>query len=196
MTPARHPADGYYPVAPARPAQPLSRIAMRSLRHAVAWLLLVPTAACHIEDRTPTGSRRDEDAVIALISQYGRSLSEQDWSTVRGLFWRGGSYSGPLVPRSVGQAVPIDSALAQMARGVDGSGPESYDVRILRTDFRQNGDVAAAWVTTRRRTPIAGAGMPAERDWVEHLVLRRIGGNWRILTVAGATIPRGGPRER
>ena len=169
---------------------------MRSLRHAVAWLLLVPAAACHIEDRTPTGSRRDEDAVIALIAQYGRSLSEQDWGTVRGLFWRGGSYSGPLVPRSVGQAVPIDSALAQMARRVDGSGPESFDVRILRTDFRQNGDVAAAWVTTRRRTPIAGGGMPAERDWVEHLVLRRIGGNWRILTVAGATSPRGEPRER
>ena len=169
---------------------------MRSLRFLLACLLLAAATGCHIEDHTPTGSRRDEDAVIALIAQYGRGLAEQDWNAVRGLFWRGGSYSGPLVPRSVGQAVPIDSALAHMARRANGSGPESYDVRILRTDFRQDGDVAAAWVTTRRRTPIAGAGVPAERDWVEHLVLRRIGGSWRILTVAGGTAPRGGPRER
>ena len=169
---------------------------MRSLRCAVACMLLLPAAACHIEDHTPTGSRRDEDAVIALISQYARGLAEQDWSAVRGLFWRGGSYSGPLVPRSVGQAVPIDSALAQMARRMDGSGPGSHDVRILRTDFRQDGDVAAAWVTTRRRAPVAGVEVPVERDWVEHLVLRRIGGNWRILSVAGATAPRGESRER
>ena len=169
---------------------------MRSLHSAVAWLLLLPAAGCHIEDRTPTGSRRDEDAVLALIAQYARSLSDQDWNAVRGLFWRGGSYSGPMVPRSVGQAVPIDSALAHIARRVDGGGPGTYDVRLLRTDFRQDGDVAAAWVTTRRVTPLAGSDVPAERDWVEHLVLRRIGNNWRILSVAGGTTPRGGPRER
>jgi hypothetical protein len=169
---------------------------MRSLRSAVACLLLLPAAGCRIEDHTPTGTRRDEDAVIALIAQYGRGLSEQDWNAVRMLFWRGGSYSGPMVPRSVGQAVPIDSALAQIARRVDGSVAGMYDVRVLRTDFRQDGDVAAAWVTTRRRTPMAGAEVPLERDWVEHLVLRRIGGSWRILSVAGATAPRGGPRER
>ncbi|HYC31819.1 MAG TPA: hypothetical protein VEB59_05980 [Gemmatimonadales bacterium] len=168
---------------------------MRSLRLVIACLLL-PAAACHIEDRTPTGSRRDEDAVVALLSQYARSLSEQDWNSVRGLFWRGGSYSGPMVPRSVGQAVPIDSALAHIARRVDGTESGRYDVRILRTDFRQDGDVAAAWVTTRRLAPVAGTDVPVERDWVEHLVLRRIGNNWRILSVAGATTPRGGPRER
>ena len=47
-------------------------------------------------------------------------------------------------------------------------------MRALRTDLRQEGDLAAVWVTLRRRTPLAGAG-PVERDWVEHLVLRRIG---------------------
>jgi hypothetical protein len=168
---------------------------MRSHRYLLACLLLLPAAGCRIEDHTPTGSRRDEDAVLALIAEYGRTLSDQEWSAARALFWRGASYSGPLVPRSVSQAVPIDSALGHMARWADGSGPESYDVRILRTDFRQDGDVAAAWVTTRRRTPMAGTGGPLERDWVEHLVLRRIGGNWRILTIAGATTPRA-TRER
>jgi len=167
---------------------------MRSLLLA-ACFGLVPALGCRIEDRTPTGSRRDEDTVLALIAQYARSLSERDWSGVRSLFWRGGSYSGPMVPRSVGQAVPIDSALALIARSVEGASAESYDVRVLRTDFRQDGDVAAAWVTTRRRTPLAGAAGSVERDWVEHLVLRRIGGNWRILSVAGASSPRGSPRE-
>jgi hypothetical protein len=167
---------------------------MRTLLFAAACVGLLPALGCRIEDRTPAGSRRDEDLVLGLIAQYARSLSERDWNGVRTLFWRGGSYSGPLVPRSVGQAVPIDSALAHMARRVDGAGAGSFDVRVLRTDFRQDGDVAAAWVATRRRTPLAGDGGSVERDWVEHLVLRRIGGNWWILTVAGATAPRGSPR--
>jgi hypothetical protein len=36
---------------------------------------------------------------------------------------------------------------------------------------------------------------PADRDYVEHLVLRRIGGEWRFLSVAGSALPRGGPRD-
>ena len=167
---------------------------MRSLLFAAACVGLVTALGCRIEDRTPTGSRRDEDLVQALIAQYARSLSERNWGGVRTLFWRGGSYSGPMVPRSVGQAVPIDSALAHMARSVDESGPGSFDVRILRTDFRQDGDIAGAWVTIRRLTPLGGAAGSVERDWIEHLVLRRLGGSWRILSVTGAGSPRGSPR--
>jgi hypothetical protein len=54
--------------------------------------------------------------------------------------------------------------------------------------------VAAAWVTLRRSTPLTGAGV-VERDWVEHIVLRRIGTGWRILSVAGSSTPRGSPRD-
>ena len=170
---------------------------MRSLLLAAACLGLVPAIGCRIEDRTPTGTRRDEDAVVELIARYARGLSGRDWGEVRALFWRGGSYSGPLMPRSVGQPVPIDSALAHLGRTLDGSGPEGFDVRILRTDFRQDGDIAAAWVTTRRRVPLGGSESGwVERDWVEHLVLRRIGGNWRIVSVAGTTAPRGSRAAR
>jgi hypothetical protein len=63
--------------------------------------------------------------------------------------------------------------------------PQNFDVRILRTDFRQQGDLAAAWVITRRRTPSGRT---------EHVVLRRIDGDWRILSVAVVSSPRGGPR--
>lgn len=157
--------------------------------------VLLAAAACRIEDRTPAGTRRDEDAVQALVAAYARTLSDRDWIGTRRLFWRDGSYSGPLIPRSVGQTLPIDSALAVIARAVDGGDPASFDVRALRTDFRQDGDLAAVWVTLRRRMTLPGGVGPSDRDYVEHLVLRRIGNQWRILSVAGSALPRGGPRD-
>ncbi|HKU61696.1 MAG TPA: nuclear transport factor 2 family protein [Gemmatimonadales bacterium] len=160
-------------------------------------LLAVVLAAsgCHIEDRTPAGTRRDEDAVQALVAAYARSLSERDWVGTRRLFWRDGSYSGPLIPRSVGQTLPIDSALAVISRRVDGGDPASFDVRVLRTDFRQDGDLAAVWVTLHRRMALPGGTVPTDRDYMEHLVLRRIGSQWRILSVAGSAQPRSGPTD-
>ena len=95
----------------------------------------------------------------------------------------------------MGAALPIDSALAVIGRTVDGGEPGSFDVRVLRTDFRQDGDLAGVWVTLRRRMALPGGVGPSDRDFVEHLVLRRIGGTWRILSVAGSALPRGGPRD-
>ena len=151
-------------------------------------------AACRIEDHTPAGTRRDEVAVQDLLALYTRGLDRRDWDQVRSLFWRNGTYSGPLIPRSAGNPVPIDSALGIFARTLDGYQVSTFQVRSLRTDVRQEGDVAAAWVTLRRRTPLAGAGL-VERDWVEHVVLRRIGSSWRILSVAGSSVARGSPRD-
>jgi Domain of unknown function (DUF4440) len=157
-------------------------------------LVLLLLVGCRIEDHTPAGTRRDEDEVQGIVARYARRLSSRDWDRVRALFWRNGSYSGPLVPRSAGNALPIDSALHVIARSLDGPDAATFDVRVLRTDLRQEGDVATVWVTLRRRVPLAGAG-PVERDWVEHLVLRRIGANWRILSVAGSSVPRGSPSD-
>jgi hypothetical protein len=160
----------------------------------LAAVCLSSAVGCRIEDHTPQGTRLDEDAVAFLVAEYARAMSARDWSGVRSLFWRDGAYSGPLVPRSVGHTVPIDTALRRFASALDDAEPGAFDVRVLRNDFRQDGDLASVWLTLRRRTPLPGAG-PAERDWVEHLVLRRIGGTWRILTVAGSAVPRGSPRE-
>lgn len=79
--------------------------------------------------------------------------------------------------------------LGRWLRGVES---QNFDVRILRTDFRQQGDLAAAWVITRRKTPSGSTAI--ERDWTEHVVLRRIDGDWRILSVAVVSSPRGGAR--
>ena len=151
-------------------------------------------AGCRIEDHTPAGTRRDEVAVQDVLARYSRGLDRRDWDQVRTLFWRNGTYSGPLIPRTAGNPVGIDSALGIFSCTLDGHEPSTFQVRSMRTDVRQEGDVAAAWVTFRRRTPLAGAGV-VERDWVEHVVLRRIGTSWRILSVAGSSVPRGTPRD-
>jgi SnoaL-like domain len=162
---------------------------------AVLCLGLLTGSSCRIEDRTPTGTRRDEDRIHQLLGGYARGLSRRDWAGMRSLFWQDGSYSGPVgpgAPANYHQAVPIDTALRVLERWLRGVEPQNFDVRILRTDFRQQGDLAAAWVVTRRRTP-SGPGA-LERDWMEHFVLRRIDGDWRILSVAVVSSPRGGAR--
>ena len=168
---------------------------MRRLRRRALCFGLLLAAGCHIEDHTPTGSRRDEAAVQSLVALYARTLSERDWSAARALFWADAWYSGPMLPAAgTGhQAVPIDLALSLIARRVEGVGMERFDVRVLRSDYRQEGDLAAVWLTTRRLLPVAGSVVDGE--WTEHLVLRRIDGDWRILSLAATASRRGAARE-
>jgi hypothetical protein len=121
--------------------------------------------ACVIEDRTPTGSRRDDEAIQHLLVAYARAVEGGQWEAIRALCWDEATYH---------VATP--------------TGKTPMEVRILRSDARQEGDLAAAWLLSGRR-PAAGA---PESDWTEHLVLRRIGGEWRILVIA----PASGVRRR
>jgi hypothetical protein len=156
---------------------------------------VLASTGCRIEDRTPTGTRRDEDTIHQLLGQYARRLSNRDWPGVRSLFWHDGTYSGPIgpgAPTDYRQAVSIDAALRVLERWLRGVEQQNFDVRVLRTDFRQQGDLAAVWVVTRRRTPSGSTAI--ERDWFEHVVFRNIDGDWRILSVAVVSAPRGGAR--
>jgi hypothetical protein len=59
--------------------------------------------------------------------------------------------------------------------------PSPGDLRVVRMDLRQEGDLATAWVTTR-------LGEEKDRnDVLEHFVLRRGEGTWRIVNVAVAS---------
>ncbi|HEX5819060.1 MAG TPA: hypothetical protein VFY20_09285 [Gemmatimonadales bacterium] len=61
--------------------------------------------------------------------------------------------------------------------------PSPGELRVVRMDLRQEGDLATAWVTTRR-----GSDERKEReDVLEHFVLRRGEGSWRIVNVAVAS---------
>ena len=122
-------------------------------------------------------------------------MSERDWAGVRSLFWQDGIYGGPLgpgAPSDYHQAVSIDAAVRILERWLRGVEQGNFDVRVMRTDFRQQGDLAAVWLVTRRRVPSGSTSI--ERDWIEHVVLRRIDDEWRILSVAAASSPRGGVR--
>jgi hypothetical protein len=104
-------------------------------------------AACTIEDRTPTGSRRDQAEIQRLIYAYHRAAS------------------------------------------TDPSGdPSPGAMRVTRVDLRQEGDLAAAWVTAR----VAG---PDDSEVLEHFVLRRSGTEWRVVNVGVASVHPAGPRR-
>lgn len=167
---------------------------MNRLCRTALCLGLLLAAGCRIEDHTPTGTRRDEEAVQALVESYARALSDRDWGGARALFWPDAIYSGPMLPSeaSARRAVPIDLALNIIARRVEGLDAGRFAVRVLRSDYRQDGDLAAVWLTTRRLLPVAGSAIDGE--WIEHLVLRRLGGEWRILSLAATASPRSGAR--
>ena len=169
-------------------------IPMNRLRRTVLCLGLLLAVGCRIEDHTPTGTRQDEEAVEALVARYARTLSARDWGGVRALFWPDATYSGPLVLATGNghQSVPVDLALGVLARRIEGLAPGRFDVRVLRSDYRQDGDLAAVWLLTRRPLPVAGSVRAGE--WIEHLVLRRIDGEWRILSVAATPSRRRGAR--
>lgn len=155
---------------------------IRTLTTVCAGALLA--AACAVEDRTPTGSRRDDEAIQRLIVAYVRDLGTGDWNSLRGLSWTEATYH---VATPTGNLVlSFDSARPRLLPGAD----TPTQVRLLRSDARQEGDLASVWLVTARRP--AGAGGAAETDWTEHLVLRRIGGEWKILTIA----PANGVRRR
>jgi hypothetical protein len=145
---------------------------------------LVLAAACVVEDRTPTGTRRDDEAIQRLLAAYARGLEAGRWDDLRALCWDEATLH-VATPRG-NLVLPIDSARSRLMP--DAGSPT--EVRILRSDARQEGDLAAAWLVSGRRR--ASAAGDRETDWTEHLVLRRIGGEWKILIIA----PANGVRRR
>ena len=95
---------------------------MTRMHRMLLCLGLLLAASCRIEDHTPTGSRRDEEAVQAIVTRYARTLSDRDWSAARALFWPDATYSGPMLPmdNDAHQAVSIDLALGLLARRLEG----------------------------------------------------------------------------
>ena len=168
---------------------------MARLARCLLLPLAVVASGCHIEDRTPTGSRHDEAAIQAVLTGYHRVLATRDWARIGALEWHGATYATVARLGSPGpdsRIEPLDSALTALARRVDSARPQQYDVRVIRTDLRQEGNLAAAWVTTRRRLPAAAGASDAE--WLELFVLRRVGDAWRILSVARANRQSAGSR--
>ena len=155
------------------------------LRPRLAALLAAALlAACHIEDRTPTGTRRDDDAIRAMLATYYKSVGVRDWSRSRVLFWDSATVELRHAPPDSAwrDFRGADAYHQYLARTYAGDRNRAIAVRIFRLDTRLQGDLASAWVITRRR-PLPGEGRE-EVGTADHILLRRRDGAWRIVSYA------------
>ncbi|HTO73798.1 MAG TPA: nuclear transport factor 2 family protein [Gemmatimonadales bacterium] len=138
---------------------------------------LLPVAvlqACHIEDHTPAGSRRDETAIRDAVSGYLKDLNQRNWASARQRFTAGAEVD------YAHRTVSLDQFLADMRKLAD-----SLPARrqLLRLDLRQAGDLAAGWAAYRLGTGDVVA--------MNHFVLRRTPDGWRITHLSVARLPAG-----
>jgi hypothetical protein len=157
------------------------------------FLLLL--AACHLEDRTPLGSRRDEAQIREVIVEYYRGLAAHDWSTIRNFFAPGGMVSYPgMVEDSATQSIiqPADSVFLRWARVLGDRPGLAGDAQIMRADLRQVDGIAAVWVTVRINLPYPHQEDMTEetQEHVDHVVLHRTADGWRIVLLSSAQPPR------
>ncbi|MEP7326208.1 MAG: nuclear transport factor 2 family protein [Gemmatimonadota bacterium] len=151
---------------------------------AVLFLTVLFGQACHFEDHTPAGSRRDEAQIRGVITEYYRSFSERDWVGSRRFFLARGmvSYGGGDGDTALAQAevVPADSVFQWLAGMQESGALPSPQSQVIRTDLRQADGYAAVWVTVRQEVPRNGAPSVPGED-LEHWVMRRTPEGWRVV---------------
>ncbi len=128
---------------------------MRPLRLLILSAVLL--CACHLEDRTPAGSRNDEAEIRQVVRQAYADWEQGHWGALSRLYER----------------PPADSTAAGPWRRQAG-----LAVRVLRTDVHQAGNLADVWVAARVSSP---AG---DRDEIHLMALAREPGtppDWRVL---------------
>ena len=145
---------------------------------AAASLLLV-AAACRIEDRTPTGTRLDEETVRAVLSEFYQSRATHDWDAARSVLWDSVTVElhQPVAGGIWSTYHSADDYVAAARREARETADDDR-VNLVRTDFRQQGPLASVWVTTRSELPPPLEGTVVS---VDHFLLRRIDGAWRIV---------------
>ena len=151
---------------------------------AAALVVAVLVAGCHIEDRAPSGSRHDDDAIRSVLATYYQSLGTHNWVRSRELFADSATVE---VRRTAPDSVwrdfrSPDAYHVYLSRRYSGARGGAIAVRMFRVDIRQQGDLATAWVVTRRR-PMEGEGRD-ELGTADIMLLRRERGAWRILSYA------------
>lgn len=147
------------------------------MRLGAAVAVVFVLAGCRIENRAPAGSLRDDEAIRAVVATYYRSSTAGVWAEVRELFWDGAVIQRG--PAEGGNWRAFESPDA--FQGWLEAGGWAAPLEPVRVEPRQDGDLAAVWVTTRR------AGTERGMASSDHFLLRRIDGAWRITSLASAT---------
>ena len=147
------------------------------MRLGAAMAVVLILAGCRIENRAPAGSLRDDEAIRGVVATYYRASTGGEWARVRELFW-----DGALIQRGPAEGGGWRTFESPDAfQGWLEAGGWAAPLEPVRIEPRQDGDLAAVWVTTRR------AGTERGLASSDHFLLRRIDGAWRITSLASAT---------
>ena len=144
------------------------------LRLALAACLLV--SACRIEDHTPAGSRKDENAIRDAVLNYYRAFNRRDWNACPRMFVPGAVITSQ-VRDSTGGVTTLATPACEFLHRLAGARTPGFEYRLIRTDLRQSGGIASVWASVQRVKPDSN-GAPA--DETEDLVLERDSSGWKI----------------
>lgn len=133
-------------------------------------MLLLAAAACRFQDRTPGGSRRDEQAVQGVVSSFYQAIGARDLNALE----RFTLPSATALLASEGSSpvlVPMRTMVSVPERRNQGGG-----ARIVRTELRPDGGVATD------RVVISGRSADGQREFeaTDVLTLAREGGRWHV----------------
>lgn len=153
-------------------------------RLALSAIVIVSMSACRFEDRSPDGTRLDEEEIRAVVTAYYDGLTNRAWAGARTLFWDSATVQVRQTPVSTWRSFSDPDAYGAFLAARPGMDRE---IRALRIDTRQEGDFASAWVETRR---VAGGARLRDTP-PDHFLLRRIDGAWRIAGLVAVIPPAG-----
>ena len=117
-------------------------IRVRAPQIAALWIGLL-LLGCQIEDRTPTGSRRDEDSIQHLLSRYARRLGpglERSTLAVLAGWQLRRAPSGRARRRATIRRSPSTPRCRAWSGGSAGRSRE-LDVRVVRTDLETGPEI-------------------------------------------------------
>jgi len=136
-------------------------------------VLLLALTACRFQDLTPGGTRRDEAAAQTVVSSFYESIGTRNMEAMQRVSLPpatallSGDHSPPVL-------VPMRTMIDVPEQRNQGGG-----VRVTRTEFRADGDVAMDRVVVLSRS---GDGR-RELEATDVVTLARRDGQWRVAHV-------------
>jgi hypothetical protein len=133
-------------------------------------VLGITLAGCRFEERSPSGSRRDDLALERTVTAFYRALATRDTAALRDVTFAGGSALLDVTGSDV-TLVPLGALLGVPERRTLANPP-----RQIRSEVRMDGTIASVRVVLVA-TREDGVG---ELETTDLLTLGRREGQWRI----------------
>jgi hypothetical protein len=156
------------------------------VRVVLAALLL---GACTIARSTPPGRADTTGADAAQevrerLVRYYESLTARDWAAFGDHFWPGAAigtvWQPPGTPAPIAELISVPQFVARAPEG-PGSKP-IFEERMTDAEVRVHANLAQAW--TRYTARFGDSSAVATWRGIDAFTLLRLGGRWRIVSVA------------